>query len=304
MGSNPRPFVTAHVQQITLTGVSMLYALVPNTHTKVPTRGALIVVAVILARSARERLVCLKMSTLLSCQDMRQQESLQSPSLRSGFSYLYRQSLVGSESPVHLEFENSCFPKLFGTNVLLLIDTEDADEVNVLEEKVKTALEGNRSFILSHAPCVQIKQVYNEQGTKVLAERIQAMVEFVDQNRELIQTRDIGTIVMGAIQGYVRTSTRDSSGAAFEMVTLYNATTDEMIQGVSKGVPLQAEYLREAREGKTTYGEALTPFFYKAARKRFGCDFNIVNDWCWIVCGQSRHDRLQAVARDLGSILA
>lgn len=241
---------------------------------------------------------------MLSCQDLGQSGTLQSPGLRSGFSYLYRQSLVASESAGDLAFRNPCFPKLCGKNVLLLIDTEDAGEVKVLEDKVRTDVKGDKLCILSHAPGVPIKQAYNEQGIKVLADRIEAMVDFVGQNRELVQTRDIGTIVIGAIQGYVRTSKRDGSGAAFDMVLLYNATTERVIKGVTKGIPLQAEYLREAREGKTTYGEALDSVFCDAARKRFGCDFDIVNDWCWAVCGQSRCDRLQAVARDLGSILA
>jgi hypothetical protein len=241
---------------------------------------------------------------MLSCQDLGQRGTLHSPALQSGFNYLYRQSPVASESAGDLALRNSCFPKLCGKNVLLLIDTEDAGEVNLLEDKVRTDVEGDNLSILFHASGVSIKQVYNEQGLKVLADRIEAMVDFVGQNRELIRTRDIGTIVIGAIQGYIRTSKRDGSGAAFEMVLFYNATTERVIKGVSRGIPLQAEYLREAREGKTTYGGALDSVFCDAARKRFGCDFNLVNDWCWVVCGQSRHDRLQAAARDLKSILA
>jgi len=241
---------------------------------------------------------------MLSCQDIAQKESLQPPGLRSGFNQLYRQSLVASESESDLNFETLCFPRLCGKNVLLVSDTEDADEVKVLEEKVKRDLGGEGECLLCHAPSMQLAQVYNGQGVQALANRIEAMTNSVDPDQELIQTGDIGTIVIGAIQGYVRTSKWDGSGAAFELVTLYNATTGGIIQGVSRGVPLQAEYLREAREGDITYGVALEPIFSRAARKRFGCDFNIVNEWCWVVCGQSRYDLLQAVAKDLESILA
>jgi hypothetical protein len=187
---------------------------------------------------------------------------------------------------------------------MLLVDTEDADEVKVLVGKVKADLAGDNSYIVLHSPSPPIEQAYNELGIRMLADRIEAMADFVGRNRALIQTRDIGTIVVGAIQSYVRTSKRDGSGAAFEMVLLYNATTGRVMKGESKGVPLQAEYLREARGGKTTYGEALNPVFCEAARKRFGCNFNIAKDWCWAVSGQSRLDRMQAVAQAFGSIFA
>ncbi|USP79349.1 hypothetical protein yc1106_06623 [Curvularia clavata] len=111
-------------------------------------------------------------------------------------------SLVASESAGDRAFRNSCFPRLCGKNVLLLIDTEDASQVKMLKYKVRTDVEGDNLSILSHAPGVPIKQAYNEQGIKVLADYIEVMVGFVGQNRELIQTRDIASIVIGSIQGY------------------------------------------------------------------------------------------------------
>jgi hypothetical protein len=126
---------------------------------------------------------------MLSCQDLGQRGTLHSPALRSGFNYLYRQSPVASESASDLAFRNSCFPKLCGKNILLLIDTEDAGEVKLLEDKVRTDVEGDNLSILFHAPGVSIKQAYNEQGLKVLADRIEAMVNFVGQNREALELR-------------------------------------------------------------------------------------------------------------------
>ncbi|RYO02830.1 hypothetical protein AA0121_g13246 [Alternaria tenuissima] len=239
------------------------------------------------------------MPTVPSRQDLSQRELLQPPSLRSGFNHLYQQPLVASESASDLCIEKTRFPRLSGKNVLLVLDTEDAVEVGVLGKTVEDGLAIGSKCIRDHASVVEVRQVYNEQGVKVLANRIQAMVNFASQNQERNQTEDVGNVIIGAIQGYVRTAKRDGSGAAFEILTLYNATTGEIAQSVSDGVPLQAEYLIEAREKDITYGSVLDPIFSKAAQEKYGYDLHIANDWSKAICGQTRRKRLLAAAGDL-----
>jgi len=193
---------------------------------------------------------------------------------------------------------------LGGKNVRLVLDTENAVEVHVLKTTVKNGLAKGSKCVRDPASVVEVRQVYNEQGVKVLANRIQAMVNFANQNQERNQTEDVGTIVIGAIQGYVRTAKRDGSGAAFEILTLYNATTGETAQSVLEGVPLQAEYLIEARKRNITYGSVLDPIFSKAAQEKYGYKFHIADDWSEAICGQRRIDRLLAAAGDLKCVFA
>lgn len=250
----------------------------------------------------------------MSSSKYRDQQGLsQKPGLRSGFEYLNPQSLVVAESIDRMSFDNLSHFKSYGRNILLLVDTEDSQERALLEQKVRRDMNSSELFTLLYERKTRVVQPYNEMGVQELRGRIEAMMRYVGGMRHFMKSKGIGTVVIGAIQSYIRISTLDGSAAEFSIVMLYNAETTTVIQGICEGVPVQTEYLRDARgagfwdeeatEGKTTYGETLERIFFRTAQSRLRSGLGIANDWHWIVCGQSRHDLLQAVAYGLGPIL-
>jgi hypothetical protein len=237
-------------------------------------------------------------------------ESGDSCSLRAGLCLLNQQRLVTIEGEGR-DFRRLVMREAYGSNTLLLTTTEDLFEI--LEEKIRAEM-GEGELITYHFEYkTSAQQPYNKMGMTCLLERIEAMVEFAEQNSHILEDYRIGTVVIGAVESFIQTSSIDTSGAEFGLVMLYNAKTQCVVQGTSKGVPVEGEYLQEARSGgfwddekdrgKMTYGEILRKIFHKAAQKEFGVDYDIAKDWHRVVCGVPRYRLLRDVVQNLSPIL-
>lgn len=206
---------------------------------------------------------------------------------------------------------SSCEP--YGSNTLLLAATNDMSEIEIFEEKLRGEMIGGELVTHSIEPKTSAQQPYNKMGMTCLLERIEAMVEFATWSSHLLKENQIGTVVIGAIEHYIQTSSIDTSGADFGLVMLYNVNTQKVVQGISKGVPVEGEYLQEARSagfwdeekdrGKITYGEILRKIFHGAAQREFGPDYDIAKDWHRAVCSISRYSLLKDVVQTFGPLL-
>lgn len=234
-------------------------------------------------------------------------------SLRAGLHVLNQQTLVTTAARDGGDFKRLFIREPCGNNTLLLVATENLSKIGILEEKIRGEMNEGELVTYSIEPKTSAQQPYNKMGMRCLLERIEAMVEFANQNSQMLKEDRIGTVIIGAMENYIQTSNTDNSGADFGIVMLYNANTQCVVQGTSKGVPVDGEYLQEARSGgswgeekdrgKVTYGEILKKVFHKAAQREFGTEYDIAKDWHRAVCGISRYSLLREVARDLSPIL-
>jgi hypothetical protein len=209
------------------------------------------------------------------------------------------------------DFRRLVMREAYGSNTLLLAATEDM--FGILEEKIGAEMSEGELITYLFEYKTSAQQLYNNMGMTCLLDRIEAMVEFVEQNSHMLEDYRIGTVIIGAVESFIQTSSIDTSGAEFGLVMLYNAKTQCVVQGTSKGVPVEGEYLQEARSGgfwdnkkdrgKMTYGEILRKIFHKAAQREFGADYDIAKDWHRAVCGISRYCLLRDVVQSLSPIL-
>jgi hypothetical protein len=150
-------------------------------------------------------------------------------------------------------------------------------------------------------------------GEGCLLERVEATLRYAETNVPLFEENNIGTVVVGAIENYIRVSDSNDSATDFGIVILYNATTRKAIHGISRGINVPNEYLLEAKKrgfvdsqrkgGRVTVGTILKERFDEPARSKFGDDYDISKDWHLAVSGESRYNLLASVVEELGQIL-
>jgi hypothetical protein len=235
-------------------------------------------------------------------------------SLRAGFHLLNQQTLVTTEREGDAKGIKRLFLRdIYGSNTLLIVATKNLSKIDILEEKIRGEMNAGELITYSFEPRTSAQQPYNKMGKTCLLERVEAMVEFADQNSHVLRENQIGTVIIGAIENYIHTSSTYTSGVDFGLVMLYNARTQCIVQGTSKGVPVEGEYLQEARSGgfwdgernrgKITYGEILKKVFHEAAQREFGAGYDVAKDWHRAVCGISRYSLLRDVTQALDPIL-
>lgn len=238
---------------------------------------------------------------------------LQPRGLRAGCHYLNQQTLVAPKEGDVRDFRRRRIHKRHGSNTLLLVATENISKINILKEKLRGEMTEGELVTRPFKAETCALQLYNKMGIICLLERIGALIEFVSRNSHVLEEDRIGTVVVGAIGNYIQTSSTDTSGADFGLVILYNANTQCVVQGTSRGVPVEGEYLQEARsggfwdkeksKGKIIYGSILKKVFHTAAQRELGADYDIAKDWHRVVCGVSRESLLKDVVQTLGPIL-
>jgi hypothetical protein len=200
-----------------------------------------------------------------------------------------------------------------GTNVLLLVPTENKFKTKVLEQKLRKELKGAELITRQYKVDTGVKQPYDEMGERCLLERIEATLRYAETNTPLFEENNIGTVVIGGIENYIRVSDSNDNATDFGIVMLYNATTRKAIHGISRGITVPDEYLLEAKQrgcvdsqrkgGRVTVGTILKERFDEPARRKFGNDYDISKDWHLAVSGESRYGLLESVVNGLGRIL-
>jgi hypothetical protein len=94
----------------------------------------------------------------------------------------------------------------FGTNVLLLVPTENKFKTKVLEEKLRKELKGAKLITHQYKVDTGVEQPYDEMGEVCLLERIEATLRYAETNVPLLEENNIGTVVIGGIENYIRVS--------------------------------------------------------------------------------------------------
>ncbi|OAL42785.1 hypothetical protein IQ07DRAFT_668720 [Pyrenochaeta sp. DS3sAY3a] len=241
---------------------------------------------------------------------------LEPPVLQKEFDQLYRQNHVppdATATPIALDTDDLSAHQGYGCKVLLLIPPENYSITALLASKIRKEVQEAELIVHSEPVKTRVVQLYNEGGAISLVKRIEEMTAFIKSNDTFLEENRVGTIVIGAIENYVRISKMDGSAADFGVAILYNTKTHRILQGISRGVPVQKEFLEKARqegfwdgginEGKFTVGEILKIHFDDPARRKYGQDYDIAKDWRRVVCGASQCDLLKGVLDELGPIL-
>ena len=213
--------------------------------------------------------------------------------LVSGSHQLNRQNLVEPDNCKQPYFDPS-FQNGHGSRVLLIIRARNEAEMDVVVEKVRPEI-GDAELEIVQVQHRSSLQQYNDMGLESLQLGMHDAIDCARRERQY-QQGNIGTVIVAAVENYIRTSTRDSSGADFGAIMVCNTKTRRSAFGVSRGVPVQSEYLREARAGEHYHAGSEPAYsyllrrFHAAAQKRRGSDFDIEDDWHLLVCGISRYD--------------
>jgi ribosomal protein S6E (S10) len=141
-----------------------------------------------------------------------------------------------------------------------------------------------------------------------MIERLRAMMVYANEIECTFEDRGIGSVIVGAVENYIRISRDNDSAADFGIVAFYNVAAGVLIQGVTQGVPMQLCYLTEARDegnlvgksaGYVTYGNILKKHFKAAALRVYGSSLDIGSNWHEVVCGRSRYCILMETCQDL-----
>jgi hypothetical protein len=199
----------------------------------------------------------------------------------------------------------SCGP---GESVLLLVPTANKSKVHLLQTALEAALGDSNLVTEFHDVPTDHQQPYDDEGTKCMTQRLRAMVIYAKEIECTFEERKIGTVIVGAVENYIRISTDNKSAADFGIVAFYNAGTGILIQGTTRGVPIELCYLAEARDdgifggkiaGSVTYGNVLDRYFKAAALRVYGPSLDISSNWHEVVCGRSRYCILMETCQDL-----
>ena len=231
--------------------------------------------------------------------------------LRAGCRVLNRQRLSVPQENLCREVEE-LLPvnqtSLVESNVLLVVFSNDPSHLMMLKEKINREIKGAKIATAAYSVSTSGEQLYNDMGTDRLVDHVEAAIKFLAEDREFSDKYmyNIGTVIIGAVETYIQLSSIDRSGAEFGLVMLYNTRTKKSVFGTTSGVPVEIDYLEEARrEGnQKNYGQTLRRYFDSAAKSYTGSEgFDIAKDWHRLVCGISMYRLLTDVTRALKPIL-
>lgn len=202
---------------------------------------------------------------------------------------------------------SSPFNQAFGSNVLLLVPTENQFKTKVLENIIEQDLQGATLITRQLKVDTGIEQPYDEKFEDCVIKRLKGAFAFLECNPDFLGENSIGRVEIGVIENYIRLSDGDSSAVDFGSIIIHNATIGKTRCSVSRGVTVQMEYVKEARErgfvdpeekgGICTVGNVLKNHFDQVARHKFGGDYDISKDWHLAVSGESRYALLEEAAR-------
>jgi hypothetical protein len=206
---------------------------------------------------------------------------------------------------------------LSGQYVLLLIPTADEEEKHLLQSVLQDHIDEPKLVVYAYDVDTGFEQLYDDAGIECLQQRLLAMVDVAESSAPVLEELGIGTVIIGVVENYIRTSACDASPVDFGIVVFYNATTGGLFQRTTRGVPLQPSYVKEAQElglssarqniDGVRYWEIIELYFGKPARQQCGSESDISKDWYQVVCGSSRHlllaDACRGCFRDLAAIL-
>ncbi|KAH6383050.1 hypothetical protein HBI60_259130 [Parastagonospora nodorum] len=194
-----------------------------------------------------------------------------------------------------------------GQYVLLLVPTANKEEKQWLQSLLQDHVGEFKLVSYAYDVDTGVEQPYDDTATDCLTKRLLDMVAVTESSIQMLEELDIGTVIIAAVENYIRVSEHDESAVDFGVAVFYDAGTGALAQTTSRGVPLQPSFLREAQEqglasvrrraDSVTYGEIVEKYFGKPARQRYGPDFEISKDWHEVVCGSSRHDLLKDACR-------
>jgi hypothetical protein len=195
-----------------------------------------------------------------------------------------------------------------GESVLLLVPTANKSKVLLLRTSLEAALGSSNLVTEFYDVPTDHQQPYDDEGTKCMTQRLQAMMVYAKKIESTLEERGIGAVIVGAVENYIRISKDNDSAADFGIVTFYNLGTGLLIQGTTQGVPIQLCYLTEVRNegilsggsaGNVTYGDVLEKYFEAAALRVYGPSLDIGSNWHEVVCGRSRYCILRETCQDL-----
>jgi hypothetical protein len=154
--------------------------------------------------------------------------------------------------PIVLPLTDYKFNGGYGSKVLLLVAGTDAAKKNLLKASLQHVVDRtklvpqhivdrNELVAEGHHADTTENQPYDEGGIKCLTERLRAMISYAKENESSFGERGIGTVIVGAIENYIRDTAVDFGAVAF-----YNVETGMLVQAITQGVPVQRRYLLEA----------------------------------------------------------
>jgi hypothetical protein len=79
-------------------------------------------------------------------------------------------------------------------------------KTKVLEEKLRKELKGAKLITHQYKVDTGVEQPYDEMGEVCLLERIEATLRYAETNVPLLEENNIGTVVIGGIENYIRVS--------------------------------------------------------------------------------------------------
>jgi hypothetical protein len=195
-----------------------------------------------------------------------------------------------------------------GENVLLLVPSANKDKRQLLQASLQETVGDSKLTVQPYNIETGVEEPYNDAGVECIARRICGTVSHAKTIEHTLKDQHIGTIIIGAIENYIRTSKENESAVDFGLVVFYNVGTGALVQATTQGVPVQMRYLREALSGRlseqssagsVTYGSILEKYFDTLAQELHGPAFEISKDWHKVVCGRSRYYLLMDTCRDL-----
>ncbi|PHH64323.1 hypothetical protein CDD81_4680 [Ophiocordyceps australis] len=191
----------------------------------------------------------------------------------------------------------------WGKSVLLVVPTENRQKVELLHRHVQRCLpHATIQRLTLKADSGVGEQPYDEAGIAGAYNRINAALDSLQSKTcaHILVSKQIGTVIVGAIENFVQTKNGDSLPTDHGIIVLHNATQSKTVSCLTSGVTIAPEYVDRARRfgfvngnqshGRITVGQIMAAHLGRGLDKA---------DWQKTLAKVSRYQLLAEAAQAL-----